>query len=243
MTIDVLNIDLLLHGLDEEPREILELSIGFTMCAPLHRHLVLDALRYRAENALKGDIVECGVWRGGMMQIAARAALLYREQGTNLPGIWLYDSFQGMPPPSSELDRDMYQGVHASVHLDRNPRTGPNGEPTVWCVADLEDVKEGMRQTGYPLAKLHFIAGLVEDTIPSQAPEEIAFLRVDTDWYESTKHVLDHLYDRVVSGGVIALDDYESWKGARTAVDEFLAERKLAPMLIRLDKGRVFVKP
>ncbi len=224
--------------------EILEASVGQTMCAPLQRHLVIDTVRYLAQNRLDGAFVECGVWRGGMMQIAARTALVCaNEAGAHrLPTIWLYDTFEGMPEPDDDADRDMYNGVHASTHLARSERTGPDGEPTVWCVASLADVKRGMLNASYPESKVRYVKGMVEETIPADAPERISFLRIDTDWHSSTKHILDHLYDRVIPGGVIAFDDYESWLGARKAVDEFFGARALSPLLIRLDKGRVLVK-
>ena len=85
---------------------------------------------------------------------------------------------------------------------------------------------------------------MVEDTIPNQAPKEIALLRLDTDWYESTLHELEHLYPRLVSGGVLIIDDYGHWRGAREAVDEYIDKHKLKLFLTRIDyTGRLCVKP
>jgi hypothetical protein len=95
---------------------------------------------------------------------------------------------------------------------------------------------------GYPAERIHYHAGLVQDTIPEQAPERIALLRLDTDWYESTRHELAHLYDRVPSGGVIIVDDYDYWEGSRQAVDEFLAARGAHLLLVPVDSARVAVK-
>lgn len=235
-----------LNGLSDIEQKILNGSNGWTMCSPLNKHLLMESVRYVYKNNLPGDIVECGVWRGGMMQIVART-LIFETQNdsnpSNLRKLWLFDTFEGMPAPSHELDRDMYKGEHASAKMIREPKIGPNGTHTIWCLADLEDVVNGMDSTDYPSSHVKYVKGLVEETLPNSSLEKISILRVDTDWYSSTKHILKSLYEKVVSGGVIIFDDYESWEGARTAVNEFFAEEGIAPLLIRLDKGRVYLKP
>jgi hypothetical protein len=100
-----------------------------------------------------------------------------------------------------------------------------------------------MAETGYPPERIHYHAGKVEDTIPAGAPAEIALLRLDTDWYESTRHELEHLYDRVPAGGVIIADDYATWQGARKAVDEFLERTGARLLLVPIAAGRIAVKP
>jgi hypothetical protein len=85
--------------------------------------------------------------------------------------------------------------------------------------------------------------GKVEDTIPADIPEKIALLRLDTDWYESTKHELIHLFPRLQKGGVLIIDDYGFWKGARKAVDEYFAENNIQILLNRIDDtGRMAIK-
>jgi len=235
-----------INGLGKEDREILEKSADWTMCSGLQKQFMLDATRYVIESGIHGDIVECGVWRGGMMQIAARTLIDFHRKPANesveLPKIWLYDTYAGMPAPDSPLDRDLYRGEHASHKLDREPLVSEDGGATIWCKADLDDVTQGMQETDYPVNRIEYVVGRVEDTIPSQVPQTISILRVDTDWYSSTLHILNHLYERVSPGGVLIFDDYDSWEGARTAVDEFHAKRKQNFLLIRLDKGRVMVK-
>jgi O-methyltransferase len=113
----------------------------------------------------------------------------------------------------------------------------------IWAIADLDDVRAGMAQTGYPAARIHYHPGLVQDTIPAQAPDRIALLRLDTDWYASTRHELAHLYDRVTPGGAIIIDDYDYWEGSRQAVDEFLAETGARLLLVPVDSARVAVRP
>ncbi len=97
--------------------------------------------------------------------------------------------------------------------------------------------------TGYDAQRLHYVKGKVEDTIPSAAPEQIAILRLDTDWYASTRHELEHLYPRLARGGVLIIDDYGHWEGARRAVDEYFATQQVAILLNRLDQtGRIAIK-
>jgi hypothetical protein len=110
-------------------------------------------------------------------------------------------------------------------------------------LGSLEEVKRNLYSTGYPKDKLHFIEGKVENTIPGFSPEEIALLRLDTDWYESTKHELVHLYPRLVQNGILIVDDYGHWKGSAKAVDEYIKEKNLCVYLNRIDySGRLAVK-
>ena len=113
----------------------------------------------------------------------------------------------------------------------------------MWANASLAEVERNVSTSGYPPERVHFVEGRVEDTLPDRAPSEIALLRLDTDWYESTRHELRHLYPRLVSGGVLIVDDYGEWEGARLAVDEFLAELERDLLLVRVSGARVAVKP
>jgi AcrR family transcriptional regulator len=113
-----------------------------------------------------------------------------------------------------------------------------------WCKATLEDVQATMSQSGYPASRIHYVRGRVEDTIPGTIPGQIAVLRLDTDWYESTRHELEHLYPRLVRGGILMIDDYGHWQGARRATDEYLKVAAPGVFLHRIDyTGREMVKP
>jgi O-methyltransferase len=218
---------------DDEARGIIRAVKPWTMTAHEKLYALIVATRHVADRDIPGAIVECGVWRGGSMQAVARTLL---ARGTTDRDLHLYDTFEGMPPPTEEDRR--HDGRPAQELLETTPRTSK-----VWAVAGLEDVQAGMAQTGYPAERVHFHAGLVEETIPDGAPEHIALLRLDTDWYESTRHELEHLYDRVPSGGVIVFDDYGYWAGARQAVDEFLDRRGERLLLVPMASGRIAVKP
>ena len=197
---------------------------------------LIDAVKYILDNRIPGSLVECGVWRGGSVMIAL---YVMKEMGDTSRDVFLYDTFEGMPPPS-EIDV-MFDGTKAELVLTGVEKQ--EGVDNYWCYAGVESVHQNVLKTGYPAAKLHLVKGKVEDTLPSGAPGQIALLRLDTDWYESTKHEMEHLYPRLANNGVLIIDDYGHWKGARQAVDEYFTARGLRPLLSRLDyTGRMMVK-
>ena len=218
---------------DEAAKETIRAVRGRTMTSSEKLFGLISAVRYVVTHNVSGGIVECGVWRGGSMQAVARTLL---ETGTVDRDLYLFDTFEGMPPPT-EVDR-RFDGRSAAVMLAESKPTAP-----VWAAASLEDVEAGMAEVGYPADRIHYVKGRVEDTVPREAPERIAILRLDTDWYESTRHELEHLYPRLASGGVLIIDDYGWWQGSRQAVDEFLQETGERLLLLRLDRGRIAVKP
>jgi O-methyltransferase len=193
-----------------------------------------DAVRYVVKNAIPGSLVECGVWRGGNMAVASRTL---QQLGDTSRDLYLYDTFEGMSEPT-EHDAD-YGGVSAAQLLAAEQKGAG-----VWCEASIEDVMRVMKETGYSMDKVHLVKGKVEDTIPATIPDEIALLRLDTDWYESTLHELVHLYPRLKPGGVLIIDDYGHWRGARQAVDEYFERKEILGLLCRVDYTcRMMIKP
>jgi len=159
------------------------------------------------EYKIPGDIVECGVWRGGNI-ILARKICPSRM-------CWLFDTYSGMTEPE-DVDRKR-SGRLAKEH--RKP-------PGEWSAVSLENVRGYMQETGTLDDKyLRFVEGRVEDTLLDSAnlPDEIAILRLDTDWHASTKVELEVLYPRLVNGGYLIVDDYGHWMGARKAVDDYFS--------------------
>ena len=208
----------------------------YTMTSALQIISMFDAIKYICANKIGGSIVECGVWKGGSMMIAAR--VLKRQNGMNRD-LYLFDTFAGMPEPGKE--DTAYKDFNAPVLWKTNQsKSGPNQ----WNYGSLEEVRANVASTGYPMERVHFVKGKVEDTIPGTIPERIAILRLDTDFYESTLHELKHLYPRLTPGGILIIDDYGCWKGARKATDEYIAEHKLPIFLARQDQeGRIAIKP
>ncbi len=219
--------------IDDEARNVIETVTPFTMTSPERILAFRDALRHVCRHTIPGDIVECGVWRGGSMMAAAITLLAV---GQRRP-LWLYDTFEGMSPPA-DTDRDVHGTDAATLLAAEDRRTGDT-----WCYSPLEDVTANVLATGYPADLVRFVQGRVEETIPAHAPEQIAVLRLDTDWYESTRHELEHLYPRLAVGGVLIIDDYGHWEGARRAVDEYIESTGVRLLLSRIDyTGRMAVK-
>jgi O-methyltransferase len=194
----------------------------YTMTPPEVTLNAIRAAQYVAEKNILGAVVECGVWRGGV-SMAMASTLKMCGQTRDL---YLYDTFDGMSEPT---ENDIApSGQKAEVLLKKLAKDEQNH---IWAFAPIDKVRSNVESVGYPAEKIKFVQGKVEDTIPGTIPEKIALLRLDTDWYESTKHELLHLYPLLVSGGVLILDDYGYWAGARKAVDEFFETLNAKPEL------------
>lgn len=186
-----------------------------------------EAVRYIDRAGISGDFVECGVWRGGSMMAIAK---MCKRLGDTDRQLHLFDTFEGMSKPT---DADV--SIHGESADDLLATQSMEDASSVWCVSGLDEVKSNMATTNYPSTKVHYHIGKVEETVPREAPAKIALLRLDTDWYESTRHEMEHLFPRLVDGGVLIVDDYGHWEGARRAVDEYLEEHSIGMMLHRLD--------
>jgi O-methyltransferase len=207
---------------------LLRRVLPYTMTSPARIAAVCTAVSYVEANSIPGAFVECGVWKGGS---SMAAALTFK---TPRP-LFLFDTFEGMTTPG-EYDRRTDSGQPAAALL-----RGAGSDATLRCYSPLDEVKHNMGTTGYPGALISYIKGKVEETLPAAAPDQIAVLRLDTDWYESTRHELEHLYPRLSPGGVLIIDDYGYWSGARKATDEYLRD---SLFLGRIDRtGRIAIKP
>jgi O-methyltransferase len=205
----------------------------FTMTTPERVSALHESVRYVVRNRIPGSILECGVWKGGSVMACALTLL---DTG-DLRDIWMFDTFEGMSQPT-DADRNL-RGESAATLLSAEPRDTSH----IWAVAPLDEVKRNVASTGYPPHLLNYVKGPVESTVPKQAPQRIALLRLDTDWYESTYHELVHLFPRLSPGGVLIIDDYGNWTGARKAVDQYFEEQSISPLLHRIDyTGRILVK-
>lgn len=213
---------------DAEFIDVYNFCKPYTMTTIEPMYALFDAVKYILSNNIPGSFVECGVWRGGSSMLIAK--MLSNRNITDRK-IYMYDTYEGMPEPES-IDKD-FTGIDASVLMKENE---DNKEESVWCLAQLENVRINMLSTGFPIEKIQFIKGKVEDTLAENLPQEkIALLRLDTDWYESTKHELLHLYPLLTANGVLIIDDYGHWEGCRKAVDEYFNENNINILMSRID--------
>jgi predicted O-methyltransferase YrrM len=218
--------DALLHARDRVSRsefaELYRTVRPYTMSGNARLRGLYEAVRHAVARDVPGAVVECGTARGGS---AALMGLALERLGDDRE-LWVFDTFEGIPPPTA-ADPD-----EAIARLYTGQFRG-----------ELAEVRALFERLGI-MSRTHLIKGLFQDTVPTTIVHPIAVLHLDGDWYESVKVCLDNLYDRVSRGGVIQIDDYGHWEGARKAVDEFLHSRGLRPRLRVLDyTGRQFFKP
>ena len=177
------------------------------MTSPERLWSLIDGVRFVIQENLAGDFVECGVWRGGSVMAMA---LELNRLGVSDRNLWLYDTFTGMTEPT---DTDVESGTgKRAADLLRTTDVGDGNN--IWCVADRTDVEANVTSTGYPTGLMTLVEGDVSETLHRTLPSEVALLRLDTDWYESTKSCMEMLYPKLVPGGVCILDDYGHWAGA-----------------------------
>ncbi len=219
----------MMKELSGREKEILEIVKPFTMTSPERVLAVIKSVRYLLDEDIPGTFVECGVWKGGSM---LAAALTLKGQDVDDREMYLFDTFTGMTKPSGE-DVDVLGGSASEVYEQEEN----------WCAAGLNEVRETMQKSNYPEERIHYIVGDVMETLPGKVPEKIALLRLDTDWYESTRHELEIMFPRLSPGGVLIIDDYGHWKGAKKAVKEYFAQNNISIRLYPIDySGRIAVK-
>jgi len=187
-----------------------------------------NAIKYILKNNIEGDIVECGVYQGDFQYIWINELMKH----TTVRDIYLYDTFGGLVEPT-EYDYTCKDSKIYKMNKDEVYNTWKsqiiNEKINGWCYTPLEIVQNSLNSTGYPQNNLHYIVGNVMETLKDKTkiPEKIAILRLDTDWYESSKYELEQMYDNVVIGGVIIFDDYYHWDGQRRATDDFFTNRNI----------------
>jgi hypothetical protein len=224
---------------DPADRRLVEQVLPRTLTSVPRLQALVDAVRYCVDREIPGAFAECGVWLGGSVEAMLLTLL---DAGVNDREVYLYDTFEGMTEPTehdtSQFDPPALDSWRDAENQDARVYD-EFFDPTKF---NVEVVRDALVATGYPEERLHFVKGSVEETIPSTAPDSLALLRLDTDWYESTRHELEHLYPLISPRGVLIIDDYGHWEGCRRAVDEYFAERE-APLLSRIDyTGRLAVK-
>jgi hypothetical protein len=197
------------------------------------------AVNYILNNNIEGVIIECGVDSGDFEYIWIKEL----QKHNTVRDIYLYDTFGGLVEPS-EYDYTCKNAKIYSMSKEQVYNTWKsqiiNEKINGWCYTPLEKVQNRLNLTGYPQNNLHYIVGDVMDTLKDKAqiPEKIAILRLDTDWYESSKYELEQMYDNVVSGGVIIFDDYYHWDGQRRATDDFFKSRGITYDFVNIGNNK-----
>lgn len=204
----------------------------YTMTSEARVYALIESVRYVLREGIPGAIVECGVWKGGSM-MAALSTL--GGCGVANRDAWMYDTFEGMTQPGEKDGEDERRTFRKLARADGS---------SDWIRVGLDEVRENVSRCGYPMDRVRFVKGRVEDTIPAQIPDRIALLRLDTDWYASTLHELEHLFPRLQEGGILIIDDYGAWEGARRAVDEYFERKRPRRFFLhRIDEtGRLLMK-
>jgi hypothetical protein len=191
---------------------------------------LVHMLRTVLEEDVPGDLVECGVWRGGAAFLLAGQL---KQAGVSGRKVWLFDSFEGLPLPQ-EIDGE------AALAYSRDTESPGYYDN---CRASLEEVQASAEKLGLG-AHTRFVKGWFSDTLPATSASigPIAILRIDADWYSSVRDCLDHLYDHVSEGGFVIIDDYSAWDGCAVAVHEFLSNRQLPHRLQTTLSGQAFFR-
>lgn len=196
----------------------------YTMAAPDPILSLTSSVRYVIENQIEGDFVECGTWRGGC---AMAIALTLLDLGINDRIIWVYDTFEGMTEPSAiDIANDKNRTPADTLLQHANSIT----TESEWLKVSLESVRDSLFSTGYPAKNFRFVKGSVLNTLDLEAPELVCLLRLDTDWYDSTRKELEILYPTLTEGGVCIIDDYGAWAGSKLAVDEYFSKHMPRPL-------------
>ena len=181
-----------------------------------------NAIKYILSNNIEGSIIECGVYTGDFEYVWIQELMKHNS----VRDIYLFDTFRGLVKPSEHdytcEDAVLFKQNNKELIDEWNSLIIDN-KTNKMCYCPLDYVKNRLNNTGYDQTKIHYIVGDVMETLQNKEniPDKIAILRLDTDWYESSKFELEALYNNVVSGGVIIFDDYYHWNGQRKATDEY----------------------
>lgn len=221
--------------IDEADISLINLVSAYSMGNPLRHWALLNSVRWVCNQGVPGDLVECGVWRGGNLILMALASA--GSIGPTARKVWGYDTFEGMTEPT-DVDIEFHTGELAvDEYSRRQTRSGSD-----WCLATIDEVNFNVTEH-CKTAPVSLVKGPVETTLLQEEnlPKAISVLRLDTDWYESTALELEVLFPRLAVGGILIIDDYGYWSGARKAVDDYF--RHQAVFLHRIDHScRLVVK-
>ncbi|HEX4419922.1 MAG TPA: TylF/MycF/NovP-related O-methyltransferase [Kofleriaceae bacterium] len=217
-----------------EDRRVIAETSKYSSTHPVAQWAFIQAINHIHDRGIPGDIVECGVWKGGNLVLAG----LMRKRLGFARRIWGYDTFQGMTQPNAHDVKPGFK-VHAPTKFEARKKT----DHVDWCYVPREDVERNYR-TAVGDLDVTLVQGDVLETLKLEAnlPAQVAILRCDTDFYASTKVELEVLYPRLAPGGILIIDDYGVWAGSKKAVDEYFHGKP--PWLHYINRGvRLVIKP
>lgn len=223
-------------GINNKPEEwqlkIVNEVRNYTMTSNTNIIEATNAVKHICRNNIKGDMVECGVWKGGSLMAVALALNHFNKTDRFIYAYDTYDLFPAAEKIDVSIDGKFGDDVVNSLAEDG----------VTWKAPDIVSVKENLISTGYPADKFLLVKGDVLETIPQTIPQHIALLRLDTDWYKSTLYELEWLYPRVSKNGIIIIDDYGGWQGSKKATDFYFKKNKVNPKLKFIDSSAVMFK-
>ena len=220
--------------MDSKIEAFIKASSEYTFKSKLELWTVVCCVRNIINQKIDGDIVETGVWKGGTLILVKKILEDYKLK-KKIIGFDTFD--EGFEKPG-ELDKKIRYGFKENGNL-YNKNFNYKKFETSSLTNTLSNIKKNCKN----IDEIYLIKGKVEDTLERENIKEISFLMLDTDYYESTKFALEKLYDKVKHNGIIYIDDYGNWKGAKQAVDEFFTRKKIDPFLIRTSSAsRIFIK-
>jgi O-methyltransferase len=220
---------------DKEFILLYEKCKDYTMTSIERMYSLYQSINYIFRNNIEGDFVECGVWKGGSSMLMA---LMLKHHGKTNRKLYLYDTFEGMSEPT-KFDKT-FSGQSATELLKKEKKEIAS---SLWCYSSLDEVKNNLFLTGFPPENIIFIKGKVENTLKENLPGSTSLLRLDTDWYESTKIELELLFPLLKEKGILIIDDFGHWDGAKKAVTEYFKKNEIEPFLFRIDfTGRLIIK-
>jgi len=221
--------------MDKDFHEIYKKCKDYTLTRPDRMYALYKAVQYVVSHDIPGDLVECGVLKGGNPMLMAYTL---NQAHDHKRKIYLYDTFGEEISEPKEKDADVLGRPPTGFLRDLKKRSLKD----IWSVP-LAQVRENLALTGYPSENIVFVKGMVEKTLPNVIPDKIAILRLDTDWYESTYHELVHLFPRLSKHGIIIIDDYGFFQGAKEATEKYFKENHVKIFLHRIDySARMGVK-
>jgi len=205
---------------NDEENLMMSTCSQYTLTPKIRMWAVIQSMKYLIKNNIDGDIVESGVYKGGNLILSKKVLNSFNISNKRIYG---YDTFEGMTEPG-ENDKDIF-GENPFKMWKKSQKKDYND----WCYSSIEEVQKSFEKEIGNSQSLNLVKGRVEETLLKEEnlPKKISLLRLDTDWYESSKIELEVLYPRLVKGGILIIDDYGHWEGVKKSVDDYFFDKNI----------------